>query len=471
MEKPPATAAAVAGAEPATSKPGEIPAPARDDRPPSPSPPASAAAASDPPIAPPLSKNQLKKRRRYEKALAIKKRRKEQSKEVRRLKAERDGRDLDAERAAQLKNEREGAGWKKREEKWLQIVKEKDVAGAFRVCFDCSFEEKMTSKESNSLSLQLRYAYATNRRSTAPVYIDVCGVKPGSLTWEGLAKVEGFPERWVGRAFRCYGDNLEEVYAGNSRAYGDDRGEDKPEAKEGAPDASREEIADAAVPSDSCQNTSDGNTGKNEATKVEGGDCIPIDDTNEINDSKPDDLTKPEEATKASESDYATKATQSENGGNCEKSDAASDNPNKSANGKAGAGGETSHPPPRPKRKLVYLTGDSPNTLTTLDDDATYVVGGIVDRNRFKRIALDRAEALRSRRPALNVETARLPLEENFDFRGSTRILTCNHVFEILLKYRENGYDDWTGAISAVLPGRKEVEEKGDGGGGRSGGA
>jgi transcription elongation factor Elf1 len=33
-------------------------------------------------------------------------------------------------------------------------------------------------------------------------------------------------------------------------------------------------------------------------------------------------------------------------------------------------------------------------------------------------------------------------------------------VFEILLKYRENGYKDWKDAILSVLPGRKEVQEK-----------
>jgi hypothetical protein len=51
-------------------------------------------------------------------------------------------------------------------------------------------------------------------------------------------------------------------------------------------------------------------------------------------------------------------------------------------------------------------------------------------------------------------------LEEYLDFKGSTRILTCNHVFEILLHYRENGYTDWRTAIIAVLPCRKDVEER-----------
>ena len=110
--------------------------------------------------------------------------------------------------------------------------------------------------------------------------------------------------------------------------------------------------------------------------------------------------------------------------------------------------------------KFVYLTGDSPNTLTTLNDNTTYIIGGIVDRNRLKLATLHRAEYINNQLPQLNVTTARLPLEEYLDFKGSTRILTCNHVFEILLHYRANGYTDWRTAIMAVLPCRKDVEEK-----------
>ena len=34
--------------------------------------------------------------------------------------------------------------------------------------------------------------------------------------------------------------------------------------------------------------------------------------------------------------------------------------------------------------KLVYLSADSEEELTTLSEDEVYIVGGIVDRNRYK---------------------------------------------------------------------------------------
>lgn len=38
----------------------------------------------------------------------------------------------------------------------------------------------------------------------------------------------------------------------------------------------------------------------------------------------------------------------------------------------------------RPGQKLVYLSADSEDELTTLSEDEIYIIGGIVDRNRHK---------------------------------------------------------------------------------------
>ena len=124
------------------------------------------------------------------------------------------------------------------------------------------------------------------------------------------------------------------------------------------------------------------------------------------------------------------------------------------------------HKPPR-ITKIVYLTSDSENTLLTLDNDAVYVIGGIVDRNRHKGIAYARALSLRGRNDAydqtnnhdavLSITTAKLPLMEYIAHMPSTPVLTINHVFHILLQYR-NFNNDWNAAFQAVLPARKEAQ-------------
>lgn len=104
--------------------------------------------------------------------------------------------------------------------------------------------------------------------------------------------------------------------------------------------------------------------------------------------------------------------------------------------------------------KIVYLTSDSETTLDALDNSKIYVIGGIVDRNRLKRVALNRANLL-------GVATARLPIDEHLKKMQATRVLTCNHVFELLQQCRFNG-NDWKKALLEVLPKRKDAEARED---------
>ena len=101
-------------------------------------------------------------------------------------------------------------------------------------------------------------------------------------------------------------------------------------------------------------------------------------------------------------------------------------------------------------KKLVYLTADSPNTITSLDTNCAYIIGGIVDRNRLKGNTYEKAVAE-------NIETAKLPLDQCIKMLGTnkTKVLTVNHVFEILLKYAEG--ESWTESFQSTLPGRKDV--------------
>ncbi|KAJ1956817.1 tRNA (guanine(9)-N(1))-methyltransferase, partial [Linderina pennispora] len=57
------------------------------------------------------------------------------------------------------------------------------------------------------------------------------------------------------------------------------------------------------------------------------------------------------------------------------------------------------------KDELVYLTADSDNVVEELDQNTVYVVGGIVDKNRYPKLTLDKAQQQ-------GIRHARLPIGE-----------------------------------------------------------
>ncbi|KAI9995804.1 hypothetical protein PInf_012872 [Phytophthora infestans] len=103
------------------------------------------------------------------------------------------------------------------------------------------------------------------------------------------------------------------------------------------------------------------------------------------------------------------------------------------------------------KESLVYLTADSPNIITKLSRDKVYIIGGIVDRNRLKGITYEKAVEQ-------GIETAKLPLDAVVEMGAATRVLTVNHVFEILAQFSE--IKDWAQATLATLPSRKGAHSK-----------
>ncbi|XP_064199556.1 RNA (guanine-9-)-methyltransferase domain-containing protein 2 [Anguilla rostrata] len=97
------------------------------------------------------------------------------------------------------------------------------------------------------------------------------------------------------------------------------------------------------------------------------------------------------------------------------------------------------------KKELVYLTSDSPIVLEELDENKAYVIGGLVDHNHHKGLTFKRAQEL-------GIDHAQLPLG-SFVKMNSRKVLTVNHVFEIILAYLEKR--DWQEAFFTVLPQRK----------------
>ncbi|RDW73899.1 hypothetical protein BP5796_07341 [Coleophoma crateriformis] len=97
---------------------------------------------------------------------------------------------------------------------------------------------------------------------------------------------------------------------------------------------------------------------------------------------------------------------------------------------------------------IVYLTADSPNTIDRLSPYTSYIIGGIVDKNRHKGLCYKRA-------CERGIPTAKLPIGEYMTMQSRT-VLTVNHVVEIMLKWLEKG--DWGEAFLSVIPKRKEAK-------------
>ncbi|EFQ36235.1 uncharacterized protein GLRG_11380 [Colletotrichum graminicola M1.001] len=119
----------------------------------------------------------------------------------------------------------------------------------------------------------------------------------------------------------------------------------------------------------------------------------------------------------------------------------------------------TPDPEPEPAEELkniVYLSSDSVNTLDRLEPNTSYVIGGLVDRNREKGLCHRRAREM-------GIRTAKLPIGEYMNL-SSRRVLATNHVVEIMLKWLETG--SWAEAFLSVIPKRKEakLKERGDAG-------
>ncbi|KAF2242175.1 hypothetical protein BU26DRAFT_524809 [Trematosphaeria pertusa] len=106
---------------------------------------------------------------------------------------------------------------------------------------------------------------------------------------------------------------------------------------------------------------------------------------------------------------------------------------------------ETDHQNAEEEGEVVYLSAESDVTLERLKPNSTYIIGGLVDKNRHKGLCYKRAMNR-------GVKTAKLPIGEFLQMK-SRQVLVTNHVLEIMLKWLEFG--DWGKAFMGVIPKRK----------------
>ncbi|EEF28985.1 tRNA (guanine(9)-N1)-methyltransferase [Ricinus communis] len=100
------------------------------------------------------------------------------------------------------------------------------------------------------------------------------------------------------------------------------------------------------------------------------------------------------------------------------------------------------------KESLVYLTADAETVLDELDLKKVYIVGGLVDRNRWKGLTMKKAQEQ-------GIQTAKLPIGSYMKM-SSSQVLTVNQVIEILLKFLETR--DWKASFFQVIPQRKRYD-------------
>jgi tRNA (guanine9-N1)-methyltransferase len=111
------------------------------------------------------------------------------------------------------------------------------------------------------------------------------------------------------------------------------------------------------------------------------------------------------------------------------------------------------------REKMVYLTADATDAIEVFDPNLIYVVGGIVDRNRFKNVALEKANSL-------GIRTAQFPLDQHLEHREGSKVLTVNHCVEIIVGVHSSTISGespdraWRTTLNRVFPERKKRHER-----------
>ena len=102
------------------------------------------------------------------------------------------------------------------------------------------------------------------------------------------------------------------------------------------------------------------------------------------------------------------------------------------------------------KKNIYYLSADSENNIEDIDNNATYIIGGIVDRNKYKGLSLNKAKEL-------GINHGKFPIGEYLKLQSS-QVLTTNHTFHILNEFSIK--HDWKDAFVSIIPKRKQEEKE-----------
>ncbi|CAN8104878.1 unnamed protein product [Discula destructiva] len=366
---------------------------------------------------PTLSKNQLRKQRRQQKFDERREARKQIRKDKRQEKSarKREDRNAEAEELAQrLGIDMDEALKRVQEEKHRQAKKNANIHRPvpISIIIDCDFEKYMRDNELVSLASQVTRSYAMNRGGTYMAHLLVSSwggkmrerfetvLNSHHLQWKGVSFVEDdFVE-----AGKVAWDIMHSPRGGKlCPALGETS-----TSVQKVPD---EKPTSNEAPLDQASKDGEAQSSVAQLTEVE---CKGTDKVK-------DDLISEE----ASEAGPKLKP------------------------------GNKLESPPFSADSIVYLSADSPHTLDRLEPNTSYVIGGLVDRNREKHLCQRRAEEK-------GIRTAKLPIGEYLQM-SSRKVLATNHVVEIMSKWLETG--DWAQAFLEVIPKRKGGQLKnGEGG-------
>ncbi|KAH0285466.1 hypothetical protein KCU62_g7479, partial [Aureobasidium sp. EXF-3399] len=356
--------------------------------------------------APPLSKSMQKKLRKQAEWDAKKEDRKiwRKEKNIAKKERKREEKRLNPE------------AWKEKQKQWV-----KPTMLPITLLIDCDFDNLMRDGERISLGGQLTRCYSDNKNAPFRAHLAVCSFN-GKLRERFDGVLNKSYQNWKGVRF------LDEDFVVASEKAKEWMADDKKGGRlagvfeKYVPAAAAAAAAAAVVGEEQKRDTTNANE-----TKIE-------DDEQQAEDANPDDASKPDTTTSNSNPKHPVYT-------------------------------KPSSLPPADFEKLkaqaetIYLSADSDYTLTELRPFSTYIIGGLVDKNREKGICAARAAAA-------GIKTARLPIGDYLAM-ASRKVLTTNHVHEIMLRWLECG--DWGEAFMKVIPKRKGGQLKGYGGEGEDG--